>query len=92
MLACDEVLSFQRHIGSDISMSWVLLHTGMEGSLLHIDNFDVGFSGISPLFFVCGPSSLYVSSWSGFWPPVVGSWPLVGMFWDFGSRICAVFR
>ena len=33
-------------------MSWVLLHTGMEGS---IDNFDVGFSGISPVFFVCGP-------------------------------------
>ena len=24
--------------------------------------------------------------------PVVGSWPLVGMFWDFGSRSCAVFR
>ena len=55
MLACDEVLSSQRHSGSNISMSWVLLHTGIESSLLHIDNFDVGFSGISPVFFVCGP-------------------------------------
>ena len=54
MLACDEVLSFQRHSGADISMSWDLLHTGTESSLLHIDNFDVGFSGISPVFFVCG--------------------------------------
>ena len=53
--ACDEMLSFQRHSGSDISMSWVLLHTGMESSLLHIDNFDVGFSGIYPVCFVCGP-------------------------------------
>ena len=35
--------------------NWVLLHTGMESSLLHIVNFDVGFSGISPVLFVCGP-------------------------------------
>ena len=35
-------------------MSWDLLHTGMESSFLHIDNFDVGFSGISLVFFVCG--------------------------------------
>ena len=55
MLACDEMLSFQRHSGSDISMMWVLLHTRMESSLLHIDNFDVGFSGIYLVFFVCGP-------------------------------------
>ena len=55
MLACDEVLSFQRHSGADISMSRDLLHTGMESSLLYIDNFDVGFSGISLVFFVCGP-------------------------------------
>ena len=54
MLACDDVLSFQRQSGSDISRSWVL-HNGMESSLLHIDNFDLGFSGISPVFFVCGP-------------------------------------
>ena len=39
----------------DISRSWVLPHNGMESYLLHIDNFDVGFSGISPVFFVCGP-------------------------------------
>ena len=35
--------------------SWVLLHTGMESSLLHIVNVDFGFSGISPVLFVCGP-------------------------------------
>ena len=55
MRACDEVLFFQRHGGADISKSRDLPHAGMESSLLHIGNFDVGFSGISPVFFVCGP-------------------------------------
>ena len=54
VLTCDDVLFFQRHGGADISKSRdPFAHWNGEFFASH--NFGVGFSCISPVFFVCGP-------------------------------------